>query len=378
MRKSYLVALNPEERASLEKLISTGRTSAKRQTHGRILLKADAGLAGPGWTDEQICTALDVSPATVARVRKRFVEQGLEAVIHRRKMPRPSRRRLDRAQEARLLALACSPAPEGQARWTLRLLADQMVILEYVESISYETVRSVLKKNEIKPHLKECWCIPAEHNAEFVCRMEDVLEVYGRPHDRSHPVVCMDESTKQLLEEVRQPIAGKPGSVERYDCEYRRNGVATLFVAFEPLAGWRHVEVTEQRTRQDFARFIQDLLDHRYPEAERVVLIMDNLNTHSGASLYETFAPAEARRLWSRLEVHYTPKHGSWLNMAEGEFSILQRQCLDRRIANPELLQQEIAAWESQRNEARIGANWKFTTADARIKLRRLYPSFLE
>jgi len=208
--------------------------------------------------------------------------------------------------------------------------------------------------------------------------MEDVLEVYGRPHDRSHPVVCMDESTKQLLEEVRQPIAGKPGSVERYDCEYRRNGVATLFVAFEPLAGWRHVEVTEQRTRQDFARFIQDLLDHRYPEAERVVLIMDNLNTHSGASLYETFAPAEARRLWSRLEVHYTPKHGSWLNMAEGEFSILQRQCLDRRIANPELLQQEIAAWESQRNEARIGANWKFTTADARIKLRRLYPSFLE
>jgi|SRR5882724_4857710 len=151
MRKSYLVALNPEERASLEKLISTGRTSAKRQTHGRILLKADAGLAGPGWTDEQICTALDVSPATVARVRKRFVEQGLEAVIHRRKMPRPSRRRLDRAQEARLLALACSPAPEGQARWTLRLLADQMVILEYVESISYETVRSVLKKRDQAP-----------------------------------------------------------------------------------------------------------------------------------------------------------------------------------------------------------------------------------
>jgi transposase len=188
----------------------------------------------------------------------------------------------------------------------------------------------------------------------------------------------MDESTKQLLDEVRQPIAGGPGTIERYDCEYRRNGVATLFVAFEPLAGWRHVEVTEQRTRQDFARFIQDLLDHRYPEAERVVLIMDNLNTHSGASLYETFAPAEARRLWSRLEVHYTPKHGSWLNMAEGEFSILQRQCLDRRIATPELLQQEIAAWERQRNHSKVGANWKFTTADARVKLRRLYPSFLD
>jgi transposase len=146
MRKSYVVSLDAEERASLEKLVFTGRTSAKRQTHGRILLKADAGLAGPGWTDEQICTALDVSLATVARVRKRFVEQGLEAVLHSRKIPRPSRRRLDGAQEARLLALACSPAPEGHARWTLRLLADQMVSLEYVESISYETVRSVLKK----------------------------------------------------------------------------------------------------------------------------------------------------------------------------------------------------------------------------------------
>jgi len=200
--------------------------------------------------------------------------------------------------------------------------------------------------------------------------MEDVLEVYGRPHDPSRPVVCMDESTKQLLEEVRPPRAGGPGTVERYDCEYRRNGVATLFAAFEPLAGWRHIEVTQQRTRQDFARFIQDLLDHRYPEAERVVLIMDNLNTHSGASLYETFAPAEALRLLSRLEIHYTPKHGSWLNMAEGEFSILQRQCLDRRIATAEVLQQEVAAWESQRNQSKVG--------DARIKLRRLYPSFLD
>lgn len=208
--------------------------------------------------------------------------------------------------------------------------------------------------------------------------MEDVLEVYGRPYDSSQPVVCMDESTKQLHEEVRLPITGGPGAVERYDFEYRRNGVATLFAAFEPLAGWRHVEVTEQRTRQDFARFIKNLLDQQYPEAKRVVLIMDNLNTHSGASLYETFAPAEALRLLSRLEIHHTPKHGSWLNMAEGEFSILQRQCLDRRIATTELLKQEVAAWESQRNQSKIGANWKFTTADARVKLRRLYPSFLD
>ena len=208
--------------------------------------------------------------------------------------------------------------------------------------------------------------------------MEDVLEVYRRPYDPLRPVVCMDESTKQLLAEVRAPRPGQVGAVERYDYEYRRNGVATLFLAFEPLAGWRQVRVTQTRTRKDWAWFIKGLLDERYAQAERVVLVMDNLNTHSGASLYETFAPAEALRLLRRLEIHYTPKHGSWLNMAEGEFSVLGQQCLDRRIASSELLAQETAAWEAQRNQAAIGANWKFTTEDARVKLRKLYPSFLE
>jgi DDE superfamily endonuclease len=175
--------------------------------------------------------------------------------------------------------------------------------------------------------------------------MEDVLEVYRRPYDPLRPVVCMDESTKQLLAEVRAPRPGQAGAVERYDYEYRRNGVATLFLAFEPLAGWRQVRVTQTRTRKDWAWFIKDLLDERYAQAERVVLVMDNLNTHSGASLYETFAPEEALRLLRRLESHYTPKHGSWLNMAEGEFSVLGRQCLDRRIDSSELLVQETAAW---------------------------------
>jgi hypothetical protein len=208
--------------------------------------------------------------------------------------------------------------------------------------------------------------------------MEDVLEVYRRPYDPLRPVLCMDESTKQLLAEVHAPRPGQVGAVERYDYEYRRNGVATLFLAFEPLAGWRQVRVTQTRTRKDWAWFIKDLLDERYAQAERVVLVMDNLNTHSGASLYETFAPEEALRLLRRLEIHYTPKHGSWLNMAEGEFSVLGQQCLDRRIASSELLAKETAAWEAQRNQAAIGANWKFTTEDARVKLRKLYPSFLE
>ena len=197
------------------------------------------------------------------------------------------------------------------------------------------------------------------------------------PYDPLRPVVCMDESTKQLLAEVRAPRPGQVGAVERYDYEYRRNGVATLFLAFEPLAGWRQVRVTQTRTRKDWAWFIKGLLDERYAQAERVVLVMDNLNTHSGASLYETFAPEEALRLLRRLEIHYTPKHGSWLNMAEGEFSVLGQQCLDRRIASSELLVQETAAWETHRNQAAIGANWKFTTEDARVKLRKLYPSFL-
>lgn len=206
--------------------------------------------------------------------------------------------------------------------------------------------------------------------------MEDTLEVYLRPYDPMRPVVCMDESTKQLLDEVRLPIPGRKGTPQRYDSEYRRNGVASLFLAFEPLAGWRKVQVTEQRTRRDWAHFIKSLLDEQYPDCERVILVMDNLNTHSGASLYETFAPTEALRLLRRLEFHYTPKHGSWLNMAEGEFSVLQKQCLDRRISDSEVLQQEIAAWQTQRNREAVGADWTFTTEDARVKLRKLYPSF--
>lgn len=206
--------------------------------------------------------------------------------------------------------------------------------------------------------------------------MEDVLEVYQHPYDPQVPVVCMDETSKQLLRPVREPLAPSPGRVAREDYEYERQGVANLFLAFEPLAGQRLVEVTAHRTRQDWAQFIRQLLDGPYSKAQRVILVLDNLNIHTGASFYETFEPAEARRLLERLEFHYTPKHGSWLNMAEGEFSILQRQCLSRRIGDPDELQREVKAWERPRNEAGIGANWQFTTADARIKLNRLYPSF--
>ena len=220
------------------------------------------------------------------------------------------------------------------------------------------------------------WCIPPKASAEFVCHMEDVLAVYHRPYDPRRPVVCLDETFKQLIRETREPLPARPGAVERYDYIYTRNGVASLFLACEPLAGWRRVAVTERRGRADWAHFVRDLLEGRYREAERVVLVMDQLNTHSPASLYEAFPPAEARRLAERLEVHHTPKHGSWLNMAEIELSALGRQCLARRrIATCATLRRQIALWEEQRNTAQAKVTWHFTTDQARVKLRSLYPS---
>jgi hypothetical protein len=204
--------------------------------------------------------------------------------------------------------------------------------------------------------------------------MEDVLEVYHRPLDEKRPMVCLDEASKQLIGETVEPVRAGPGQPERFDYEYVRNGTANLFMMSEPLAGWRAVHVTERRTAKDFAEAVRWLAEDVYPEADTVVLVMDNLNTHGPASLYEAFPPDQARAIIERLEIHHTPKHGSWLNMAEIELSVLARQCLNRRIADAEELRQEITAWEDERNARRVGVNWRFTTADARIKLRKLYP----
>jgi DDE superfamily endonuclease len=217
--------------------------------------------------------------------------------------------------------------------------------------------------------------MPPQANAAFVCAMEDVLEVYTRPYDPQRPQVCLDETSKPLVAETRVPIPAAPGQPERIDYEYERQGTANLFRVFEPLAGQRRVKVTERRTAIDFAHVIQELVDEQYPQAAKLVLVMDNLNTHQPASLYEAFAPAEARRLMERLEIHDTPKHGSWLKMAETELSVLATPCLDRRIPDPTTLQQEVAAWEQRRNQAKCTVDWRFTTQEARIKLKRLYPS---
>jgi len=218
--------------------------------------------------------------------------------------------------------------------------------------------------------------IPPDTSAAFVASMEDVLEVYQRPHDPQRPLVCLDETSKQLIVEARAPIPAKPGRKARHDYEYERNGVANLFMAFAPLEGWRHVKVTDRHTAIDYAHTLKDLSDVHFPEVAKIVLVQDNLNTHKPASLYEAFPAAEARRLVERFEWHYTPKHGSWLNMAESELGVLASQCLDRRIADKPILAHEVNAWQNHRNKHHAKANWQFKTADARVKLKRLYPQF--
>jgi hypothetical protein len=216
--------------------------------------------------------------------------------------------------------------------------------------------------------------IPPEHDGEYVARMEDVLEVYQRPYDPAAPVVCMDEKSVQLLKETRPSMSATPGRPERIDYEYERNGTANIFMFCEPLAGWRQTRVTERRTKTDWARAIRDLLDGRYADAKVVVLVMDNLNTHSIGSLYEAFPPAEARRLARRLEIHHTPKHGSWLNIAENELSALTRQCLSRRIGTIDKMASEVEAWDQARNRNGVRVNWRFSIEQARTKLHRVYP----
>lgn len=226
----------------------------------------------------------------------------------------------------------------------------------------------------MKPWLKKQWILPSV-SAEFVFRMEDVLDLYAEPYDPARPVVCFDESPKQLIDEVLQPIPMQPGQPACYDYHYKRNGTRNLFIFFQPLQGWRHVKITERRTTQDYAQCMKDLGDLHFPDAEVIRVVQDNLNTHTPWALYEVFAPEEAKRILDRLEFHYTPKHASWLNMAEIEIGVLNTQCLDRRIGDETTLRQEVAAWEEDRNAAKATVDWRFTTPNARVKLERLYPA---
>jgi len=369
MAKKYIVKLSKAEQDLLKSITTSGTQRVRKVIHANILLSANAG-----WADQNISQALRVSVPTIERVRQRFVAEGLDGALTSHRTTRKYQYLLDGAQEAHLIALACGQPPAGYRRWSLRLLASQMVKLDYIDELSYGTVRNVMRSNELKPWLKEEWCIPPEQNAEFVYHMEDVLDVYHRPFDPKRPLICFDETPVQLISETRQPIPMQTGHPARYDYEYCRQGTANLFMFFAPLLNWRHVQATERRTKKDWAWCMHDLVYRYFPNAQQCVVVEDNLNTHSPAALYEVFEPAKAKSILDRLEFHFTPKHGSWLNMAEIELSVIGRQCLSGYIPDIVTLEHETAAWENERNTQKTTVEWRFTTDDARIKLMKLYP----
>ena len=367
MNVRYRVELSQTERDQLTTLLSGGKHAARKLKRAQILLAADAGAS-----DEAIARNVGVGGSTVYRTKRRFVLGNLEAALSEE--PRPgAHRKLTGKEEAILVATACSKAPAGRARWTLELLAGEMVKLTEHAKLSRETVRRRLAENDLKPWRKNMWCIP-QVDAEYVARMEDVLDLYAEEPNPKRPVVCFDESPTQLIGEIRQPIPAAPGQLERYDCEYRRNGTANLFVFLDVHRPWRKVKVTQRRSAEDYAHCMRELVDVLCPDADCIRVVQDNLSTHSAGALYRAFPPAEARRILRRLEFHYTPKHASWLNMVEIEIGVLRSQCLDRRIDTREQLASEIAVWERQRNASGARIKWMFTTNKARVKMGRAYP----
>ena len=367
MNVRYRVELSQAEREELSALLAGGKHPARKLKRAQVLLAAEAGV-----DDDTIAATVKTSGSTVYRTKRRFVEGNLEAALSEE--PRPgAERKLSGREEALLVATACSSPPPGCARWTLDLLADAFVKLTEHEELSRETVRRRLAENHLKPWRKDMWCIP-KVDAEYVARMEDVLDLYAEEPDPNRPVICFDESPTQLIGEVRQPIPAQPGRLERYDCEYKRNGTANLFVFLDAHRSWRRVKVTDRRAAGDFAQCMRDLVDLHFPGVEKIRVVMDNLSTHSPSSLYSSFPPAEARRILRQLEFHYTPKHASWLNMVEIEIGVLRTQCLDRRIESQHRLVSEIAAWEIRRNASGDRINWMFSTEKAREKLAKAYP----
>ncbi|HEV2042493.1 MAG TPA: IS630 family transposase [Casimicrobiaceae bacterium] len=376
-KRKLSVRLSAEEREQLEIITRNGTSSAKRITHARLLLMADQDHPEGRYKDAQIAKALGVHVNTVARTRRKFCRQGQKAALDRKvRAAPPVPAKIDGALEAHLVAICCTPAPEGRRFWTMNMLADELVKRKLIVSIGRETVRKTLKKNELQPWRTERFCIPERDAARFVSQMERVLDVYALPKDDDIPLIVMDEASKELHGQLRLPLPMTPGTPLREDDKYERNGASSIFMFFAPLLGWRRATCGAQRTRQDWAREVKQLLTVDFPTAAKVRMICDNLNTHDIASLYATFPAAEAHALAARLEIIHTPRNGSWLNVAEIELSILSRQCLNRRIPDEPSLRRELDAWNIQRCREASIVRWQFTTTDARIKLHRLYPQF--
>src|SRR5665647_941951 len=337
----YTIKLTKSEVEELQLIINKGSHTSQTFRAAYILLNCDEGEYSDKVTNEQISKVLKVGMRTIDRIKKQFIEEGMEAVLERRSTTRVYDIKADGDMEAKLVTLCCSEPPKGFSKWSLRLLADKMVELNYVESISHVTVRTVLKN----------------------------------PYNAAFPVICMDESPKQLIEEGKPSVPMKPGQDARVDYEYVRHGVVNIFMANEPLMGKRYVQVTEFKTKRDWAKFVKRIADEWYPKAKKIKLVMDNFKTHDASAFYETFEPVEAKRLWDRFEFVYTPKHGSWLNMAEIELHVLNGQCLNRHISTIKKINEEVDAWKTNRNNKNRKINWQFTNKEARVKLKKLYPS---
>jgi len=386
--KKYEIFLSESEIDRLKTLTHNGKASAREIMHANILLITNDGIHGKKKSNREIGEILDISANSVNEVRKTYATEGIESALRRKTRISPAvASKITGEFEAQVIATALGPAPEGRANWTLRLLAEHCMERKYIVSISHSAIGDMLNSNEVKPHLSKYWCIPKENDAHFVAAMEDVLGIYERPYDPKVPVMCMDEKPVQLLGEVMERVTAKPlrtdpdtglvkrGELEKIDYQYERCGTASIFMFTEPLAGWRDVRALERRTKGDFAMMVKQIGDTRYPDADRVILVADNLNTHNISSFYEAFPPKTAYALAQKFEFHYTPKHGSWLNIAECELSSLAVQALKgQRINSIESLNELLSHWQHFRNSRQKGVNWHFTNDLARVKLLRLYP----
>jgi len=372
--RKFSVVLTEPERDMLRSLLKK-TTSTSARTRCIILLHADENRKISSSTYKMIASSSGCSEPTVIKTLKKYNEGGIMNAIGAKRNPNSDTSRLKATGdiEARVIAKAISPAPNGRSRWTLTLLTkEMMLVLE--DSISRPTIGRILNRNQLRPHVSEYWCIPPKEDAEFVACMEDILDLYQQPFDPARPLWCLDEKPYQLLGESREPIPMRRGDITKFDSEYKRNGTVSIFLMIQPHSGRIVHSVEPTRTAIDWAEKVKYLVDVVEPDAEKIVLVQDNLNTHSIASLYKAFPPEEARRIAKKLEIHYTPKHGSWLDIAEIGINIMTRECLERRIPSIEALREELEAWNVAYNSEPTNINWQFQTKDSRIKLRSLYP----
>ncbi len=375
--RKYVVRLSGKER----KLIQHHKRKATSQNmivRYDILLEADENRWGKKRSYSAIANKTGTCQNTVIDTLKDFCAGGIKAAVTPQRNPNSDTANLKATGdiEARIIALACGSTPEGRVRWTVSLLHEEMTVIleEYDTSLSRATIGRVLQRNQLRPHLNAYWCIPPEEDADFVAHMEDILDLYQQPYNPEYPLYCMDEKPYQILGETRDPLPMRPSDIAKLDSEYVRNGTVSIFCFIQPHSGRITHFVEPTRTAVDWAEKIRYLVDVLEPDAKKIVLVMDNLNTHSISSLYKAFEPKEARRIAKRLEVHYTPKHGSWLDIAEIAINIMTRECLDRRIPNIEALRQELGTWNERYNADPTPIRWQFTTDDSRAKLARLYP----